>query len=122
MIRIDFHVAYLANSLASSSCITRPQEHNVTSVYDVAPGAELAQPLAHDGCGADDEGGPEAAAVVEASQKRCQLDSLAQPHLVANYAANTLRVQLPEPLDACSQWNLMRLKRPMLCPLPKPLA
>jgi hypothetical protein len=57
--------------------------------------------LAQHGGGADDQGGTEAAAAVEARQKRRQLDGLAQPHLIADDAACALRVELPKPLHPC---------------------
>ncbi len=66
------------------------------------PQAQLAQPLAQHGGGAHDDGGPEAAAVVQARQKHRQLHRLAQAHLVPNDAPRALRVQLPQPLHACA--------------------
>lgn len=66
------------------------------------PEAELAQPLAQHSGGAHDDGGAEAAAVVQARQEHCQLHRLAQAHLVADDAPRPLRVQLPQPLHTCS--------------------
>ena len=66
------------------------------------PQAQLAQPLAQHGGRAHDDGGAEATRVLQAGQERRDLDGLTEAHLVADDAARALRVQLPQPLDACA--------------------
>lgn len=62
------------------------------------PSPQLPQPLAHDSGRADDDGGLEHAATVQACQEGSQLDGLAQAHLITNDASCPLSVQLPQPL------------------------
>jgi hypothetical protein len=61
---------------------------------------KLIHPLLHDRSRTHDKNGfRNLLRVVETSDERDNLDSLAKTHLVSDNATNLLRVELPQPLD-----------------------
>ena len=90
----------LSGRSAQHSRLLRLMKHS--DPEDRLPLPELPQPLPHD-CGrANNETCSELAAGMQACQKCCQLDGLAQTHFVSNNAACSLCVKLPEPLHTCA--------------------